>query len=205
MGWTSWTGADGTRACTQLGERQVCGAALPSATYAVDPQAGWETRKFLIAMTFQHLPESQLRRWVDMLTLWELGKDPAPGFQDRLELHDPAGEIFVARTFGKETLLGKLVQKSPGARVLEVANELLAAAYQTTPGPDVDGDGSPDWRLPVLVEGFPALRCDQGQATCTCETSAACRLDQDYLRVPRFLRQAQATFEAGDGRLKGAY
>ena len=47
-----------------------------------------------------------------MLRIWELGRDADPGLgQGRIELHDPTGQVYVARTFGKEEILGRIVQQ----------------------------------------------------------------------------------------------
>ena len=43
-------------------------------------------------------------------------------------------------------------KKGIAARVLEYANELLAASYEVDPGPDLDGDGQSDWYLPRLAD-----------------------------------------------------
>src|SRR5262249_12811644 len=68
----------------------------------------------------------------------------------RIEFHNPIGKTYVAKTFGKEEIFGETVQKGVAARVVEWANQLLFKAYKTEPGPDKDGDGNPDWYLPVL-------------------------------------------------------
>jgi hypothetical protein len=83
------------------------------------------------------------------MSIWELGKDADPGFANRIEYHNPGGKTYVAKTYGKEDLFGKTVQKGIAARVLEWANTLVVKAYQTTPI-DTDGDGVTDWYEPVL-------------------------------------------------------
>ncbi|WP_433927482.1 hypothetical protein AB3662_30745 [Sorangium cellulosum] len=156
LGWTSWWSKSGPESCFPGEGSTVCSAygAVDSAPWnprapdkvaILDPQIGWEQQKFLIAWTLLYLPENQKQKWLDMMHIWETGADTDPGFTDRLELHHPSGKVFVAKTYGTETIFGKVVQKGVGARVLEYGNELLVKAYVTEPGPDLDGDGNADW------------------------------------------------------------
>lgn len=156
MGWTSWWRPDGPESCFPGAGSIVCSRyglvnsapfdpRAPASVAVIDPQVGWEQQKFLIAWTLLYLPENQKQQWLDSLSIWELGADSDPGFTDRIELHAPSGKVFVARTYGTETVFGKRVQKGIGARVLEYANELLKKAYVTKAGPDLDGDGKADW------------------------------------------------------------
>ncbi|WP_437827292.1 hypothetical protein [Sorangium sp. So ce1153] len=173
MGWTSWWSTSGPESCFPGAGSIVCSAygatdsapwspRAPAKVAILDPQIGWEQQKFLIAWTLLYLPENQKQRWLDMMQVWETGADTDPGFQDRIELHHPSGKVFVAKAYGTETIFGKVVQKGIGARVLEYGNELLARAYVTEPGPDLDGDGAPDWhevkRSPE--NGQPIVRWD---------------------------------------------
>jgi hypothetical protein len=220
LGWTSWTPVDGPQACFADRDALTCTAA-PEQTVVVDPQVGWEQQKFLIAFTLQYLPENQQQTWLNQMYLWEVGADADPGFQNRIEFHDPSGRVYVAKTFGKETVFGKRVQKGIAARVLEYANELLAAAYHTTPGPDRDGDGAPDWYVPELGEdGQPMVRFDpmmsgdeytrahcnaEDESGCTCEANSACVKLQRYVEVPFFLRQALDAYDLADPSMRGIY
>ncbi|AUX45266.1 hypothetical protein SOCE26_067470 [Sorangium cellulosum] len=173
LGWTSWWSKSGPESCFPGAGSIVCsvyGAAdsapwdprAPAAVAVLDPQVGWEQQKFLIAWTLLYLPENEQQKWLDMMQIWEVGADTDPGFTNRIELHHPSGKVFVAKTSGTETLFGKVVQKGVGARILEYANELLARAYVTSPGPDLDGDGDADWHEVTLRPegGQPIVRWD---------------------------------------------
>jgi len=169
IGWTSWWPTEGAESCFPANGSIVCKSFVeskfqpdaPANTVPVDPQVGWDQQKFLIAQTFVYLPENQQQKWFEMMSLWELGKDADPGFPNRIEYHNPLGKVYIAKTYGKEALFGKTVQKGIAARVLEWANILLQKAYQTTPGPDLDGDGAPDWFEPVLdSQGQPIVLSD---------------------------------------------
>lgn len=228
IGWTDWTGVNGPTACFQESMSLNCTTTPPANTRPVDPQIGWEQQKFLIAWTLQYLPENQKQTWLSQLRLWELGADSDPVFQNRIEFHDPLGRVYVAKTFGKETIFGKTVQKAPAARVLEWANYLLQKAYVVN-GVDNDGDGAYDWYVPVLgTDGLPQVKFDPtmtyyndaltdfappppgcssetDQAECVCASNRACMALEDYSQVPFFLRQALATYEFIDVGMKGQY
>jgi hypothetical protein len=129
-------------------EIMACGA--PPANLAViDPQVSWEQQKFLIASTLAYLPENQKQYWLNHMWIWELGTDNDPGFANRIEFHDPSGRSYVAKSFGKEQIFGKTVEKGIAGRVLEYANELLSKAY-IVQAIDRDGDGVAEWYEPVL-------------------------------------------------------
>src|SRR5207253_5245535 len=87
----------------------------PANSIAIEPQVGWEQQKFLIAWTLLYLPENAQQTWLNQLGIWELGSDTDPAFANRIELHLPNGKTYIAKTFGKETILGKSVQKGIAA------------------------------------------------------------------------------------------
>ena len=173
-------------------------AGAPLEVAILDPTIELEHQKLLIGQTLLFLPAES--PWTELVELWDLGWAPDPGFADRLELHMPQGTTYVARALGKETLLGATVQRGVAARILEHANALLAAAYHTTPGPDLDGDGSPDWNEAVIGPDGPVVRHDpsfpyagcnaQSEAGCTCEKNRACAALIAYAELPAFLARA---------------
>ncbi|MBI4704710.1 MAG: hypothetical protein HY744_26710 [Deltaproteobacteria bacterium] len=229
IGWTSWWPPSGPETCFPAQGRIVCGrygedtGALqnpdaPKNVAVIEPQVGWDQQKFLIAWTMMYLPENQQQWWLDMMRIWEIGLDADPGFSNRIELHIPTGKIYVARTFGKEDIFGRSVQKGIAARVLEYANALLFQAYHTTPGPDLDGDGQPDWYSPALSEpgGQPMVRWDPGvkststcnsedESGCTCASNRYCQWLDRYVEVPFFMRQSLAAYGLTDLSQKGIW
>ncbi len=239
LGWTSWWGAEpevcfpnrGTTVCSSYAGVDS-GAFHPNApeqVAVVDPQVGWEQQKFLIAWTMLYLPENEKTTWLDMLCLWELGQDADPGFENRIELHHPDGRTWVAKTYGKETIFGKTVQKGISARVLEYGNELMTQAYEAQDGPDLDGDGQADWHLPVfspatgevLVKYDPGVKhvddngfiisggiegCDENDnSECTCTSNRACMKLKRYLSVPAYLREALSAYQLGEPEQRGVW
>ena len=229
IGWTSWWGdtprscfpLDGTIACGTYGDGAAADMFPPQQSFpvaAIDPQVGWEQHKFFIAWTLMYLPENDKQTWLDMLRLWEVGVDADPGFENRIEFHNPEGKLYVAKTYGRETIFGKSVQRGIAARVLEYANELLEAGYVTDPGPDNDGDGKPDWQIPRISPqtgkpmvkwdptvtaidengflqpgGTPGCNADDSSG-CTCTANRACLKLRDYVQVPFYLRAAMESY-----------
>lgn len=226
LGWTSWWG-ETPRACFPTAGTNVCAryefamdtlrmtqvdlSEAPEHVAVLDPQVGWEQQKFLIAWSLLHLPENERTAWLDQLRIWELGRDGDPGFAERIELHDPQGRVFVARTFGRETLFGKRVERGIAARIIEHANELLGQAYETV-AIDPDGDGvALGYAVVRDADGEPIVRFDptmtrpivpsetehhnpicnaESNAGCTCAANRACLKLETYLSVPTFLREA---------------
>ncbi|MBL9038372.1 MAG: hypothetical protein JNG84_07660 [Archangium sp.] len=224
LGFVSWWKPTPS-ACFQQEQTIMCDSA-PTNSVAIDPQISWEQQKFLIAWTLMYLPENQQQTWLNQLGLWELGADTDPGFPNRIELHLPDGRIFIARTQGLETIMGKTVQKGVGARMLEWGNELLKRAYVTTDGPDLDGNGTPDWYVPVYANGKPTVKydpsvqwiaadgslrsgrtgCDaNSSAQCTCTSNKACVELERYQQVPFFMRQAMRDYGLALPTMRGIY
>jgi hypothetical protein len=236
IGWTSWWRPDGPEVCFPNAKSLVCSrygevdsapfdAEAPANVAVLDPQVGWEQQKFLIAWTMIYLPENEKQQWIDMLRLWETGRDDDPGFANRIEFHNPYGRAYVARTFGTEEIFGREVQKGIAARSLEYANSLLEEAFEfdLVTGPDgtrwpvarrdavtgqpivrfdaalahVDADGN-------LSEGSRGCDADENWA-CTCAANRACLKLMDYVSVPAYLAQMSGQFAMWDPSWKGVY
>lgn len=149
IGWTSFWPASGPEICFSSDGRNTCtnyagdggfGPLAPTNTAAVDPQVGWEVQKFLIAWTVALIKANEKTQWSDMMRIWKVGQNTAPDITPRIEWQDPSsGQLYYARTFGKECLFGdaanacaggKVVERGIAARVLEYANQLTAGGYQ---------------------------------------------------------------------------
>jgi hypothetical protein len=215
MGWTSWwkkSGpevcfpANGTTVCSRYGEDGNPFNANAPQTMAIDGQVGWEQQKFLIAWTLMYLPENAKQEWLNMLNIWERTEDTDPVFQNRIEFHDPNGKVFVAKTFGTETIFGKTVQIGVGARILEFANQLLSQAYETT---TVTNNGV-TWYVPVIdpATGAPRVKkmyADDTDGKTACSENAFCVQLQGYTEIPFFMRQALQAYGLADPSMKGLY
>src|SRR6476620_2135549 len=69
---------------------------------------------------------------VNRVRIWRAGAVEAIDVPatERVTFFDPVdGVEWTSRTFGTETLAGKVVEKGIGARMMKHANELLSAAY----------------------------------------------------------------------------
>jgi hypothetical protein len=149
LGWPSFWPRSGPETCFSTGGRNACtnyagdsgfDPLVPANTVAVDPQIGWEVQKFLIVWTVTHIKANEKTNWTDMMRLYPLGVNTKPEFEQRVEWQDPtSGQLYYARSFGKECLYGdaknacqggKSVEKGIAARVLEYANELTARGYK---------------------------------------------------------------------------
>lgn len=229
IGWTSWYPAEGPKTCFVGQDNLLCTTDTGPNTFVLESQTGWEQQKFLIAWTMIYLPENAKQQWINMMRLWELGVDTDPQIPatSRIEFHDPEGRTYVARTFGKEVIFGKEVQKGIAARVLEYANELLAKAYEVDEV-DADGDGVADWYLPrYRGDGTPIVKFDPGviwtdpntgrgapppancsetdNSGCTCEANRYCVALRNYTEVPYFLREVLNFYRLGRPSMKGIY
>lgn len=226
IGWTAWW-TETPVSCFPIEGRNTCGdfanedfvSATPQYTVPVDSQIGWEQQKFLIAWTLLYLPENQKQDWINQFQLYQLGKDSDPGFSNRMELHHPDNPVYVARTFGREDIFGRTVQKGIAARVLEYADILLTQSYETTEV-DIDGDGVTDWHEPVLQDnGQPLVLFDSDMAYaadpttcnaldntgCTCRDNRTCMLLKEYVSVPAYLRQTMDAYGMADASLSGVW
>jgi hypothetical protein len=227
IGWISWWGTTprvcftnrGTQLCSVVGNESGndFDPERVSNTVAIDPQIGWEQQKFLVVWTLLYLLSNQQQDWVDMMRLWELGLDADPEFGNRIELHLPSGKHYVAKTYGTETLFGKEVQRGIAARVLEYANSLLVDAYEVNEGPDLDGNGAPDWYIPVLgPDGQPVVKFDRRlqpsptcnpdeNSGCSCAANLACGALQDYAQLPWYLQQTVRQLGVGRPSTRGLF
>jgi hypothetical protein len=207
IGWTQWWPSTGPEACFPGAETIVCrtpadtgGGGPPFVTAAVDSDVGWEQQKFAIAMTLQYLPENQRTDWLRQMMLWQPGDDP--GFQNRIEFHDPNGRVWIALANGTEVIFGKTVQKNIGARMLEWANTLLQKAYVTTP---VTQNGV-TWYIPTLdANGKPQVKNPKGPGTvASCGLNPSCVKLEAYTPLLEWMIKAFKAFNYSE-EMKGVF
>lgn len=210
LGTTSWWPKEGIETCYPKEDRLFCHDPFTAGTPAgaggsvVDPQVGWEQQKFAMIFSLIFLPENARTSWLDMLRIYDVSKDTDPGFENRIEFHDPDGKIYVAQTFGTEVLYGKTVQKGIAARVIEYANSLLQKAVVTEP---VKLNGRTVGLKPKLDASGNVQYLNSGVATTSCATSAYCQKMKDYTAVPKLLHELEGTLGFGryGGWLRGVY
>ena len=146
-----WDEQGGARTCWPAPGQLGCGfnanggqvGTIPEQSVAVDPEVGFEVQKFITLYSFIYMPESWKRDWVDLMRIYQLGQDPDPQLSPErtVAFHDPVtGERYVARSYGKENIEGREVERGVGARVLDWANQLAAKAYVVTDTDSVTGE-----------------------------------------------------------------
>jgi hypothetical protein len=225
LGWTSfWTPeasicfpGEGSTVCSSMNAENEYGAGDIDSVVAVATNVDWELWKFLVVQTMLYLPENSRPAWINQLGIWEIGADTDPAFENRIELHSPDGKVFVAATSGRETILGKNVERGIAARMLEQANALMVKAFQTVPaGPgaiDEDGDGVNDGFLDDDEDGFPDLTVWYEPVIVdgnwvqldTAAGFAGAQAFQDYQALLMFVRQTMMDFRMADPTMKGLY
>ena len=141
MGFRAWWPKDAAQMCWPKNGRLICeefpsgaseGSNTPKESLAVDPEVGFEVHKFIIFFAMLNLPESWKLNWVDLMRIWQIGVDTAPGFpaSETISWRDPlSGEQYIAHRYGSEAIDGKTVERGIAARVLEWMNVLTAQAY----------------------------------------------------------------------------
>ena len=179
LGWTSWWPKSGPMRCFSSEGRLVCQNLQENGTFnpdypaceaLVDPEVGWEAQKFVIAWILSHISETWGSQWIDMMKIYRLGPEVTPAFENRIEWQDPiSGDLYYARTYGKECLFGsgaactggKMVQKGIAARVLEWANELTDKGFKLDPTMIIDTlacDGGVNFTAGHTKYGRPCLK-----------------------------------------------
>jgi hypothetical protein len=139
-------------------------------------------------MSLVYLPENGRRNWLDQMAVYPTFSPELLTFDNRIEFHDPDGQVYVAKTFGTEVLNGKTVQKGIAARVLEYANELLVTSVVTDP---IIKNGVTIGFKPKLdVNGKVQYR-NGTTAVDTCENSKFCSKMKNYAAMPKFMVEAQ--------------
>jgi hypothetical protein len=115
---------------------------LPAGARQVFPNFGYN--QSIPTLVFSHLYgrlngdlelSNKLRIWVQGNISAELD---IPEAEQQRFTNPESGVTYVARRFGRETVLGASVDKGIGSRMLETANELLLAVYEV----EVDEEGN---------------------------------------------------------------
>lgn len=132
---TCWP-TQGRLICTEFPRDTPVASDTPAESLPIDPEVGFEIHKFITLFSMINLPESWKMNWVDMMRIWQVGTDTAPGFPEAetIAWRDPlSGQLYIAHTYGTEEIDGKTVQRGIAARVLEWMNTLTAQAYSVDP------------------------------------------------------------------------
>lgn len=210
LGQTSWWPLAGAEACFPTEDKINCrpdpfATTGPTAATAqvIDPQIGWEQQKFATILSMLYINDNQKTTWMDSMRIYDLSLENDPGFDNRIEFHDPLGRVLVAQTSGTEVLFGKTVQKGIAARVLEYANELLQKGVVTEPV--MRGTRVVGYKAKLDAAGNVQF-VQGGVPVASCDNSRECVKMKNYVSVPRFLMQAGSWLGwVQFGGLKGVY
>jgi hypothetical protein len=211
MGWRAWWTPNAPQVCWPVNGQLICQefengttftSNTPKESLAVDPEIGFEVQKFVAFYAMLNLPESWKLNWVDMMRIWEIGSDTAPGFPDTeaVAWRDPlSGELFEAHSYGTETIDGKTVQRGIAARVIEWMNVLTAQAYAV--------DTTAATGEQTVKRYADNTACPVGVDTCM---GQPVQLSQQFaLRVTNYktildyMRQVSAQFDFGNPTTRG--
>ena len=195
----------GRISCSSLADQTYDGAPPPAASLPIDPEVGFEVQKFVIFWSLLYLPENWKQNWVDMMHIWVIGSDTDPTFPNDQSIgwRDPvSGQLYVAHSYGTETIDGRSVQRGIAARAVEWANTLTREAYEVAEEDPLTG------ALTLAVYENDD-QCPPGVTTCTGQPVQkdeviARRLD-NYKSVIDYLRDTSSAFGFGYPDRKGIY
>ncbi|MCC6525077.1 MAG: zinc-dependent metalloprotease [Polyangiaceae bacterium] len=137
-------------------------AARPAGAELVDPNYGWNEQIYAMVWGAMFFPTNWSLAWVHEARIALLPNEaPAWPPTETLAFVDPgSGNRYLARTSGKETVLGVDRERSLGARMLEWANHLVTVAYLVVRDangvPVLDADGTPE----LVLDGNGAVQLD---------------------------------------------
>lgn len=104
----------------------------PATARLVDPMLGFRVKVPTMVLMLLYQPIDSNMELVQRTRLWVTGGQEQVSVPDseKVTFFDPVdGMEWNSRTFGTESLFGKVVDKGIGARMIQHANELLVAAY----------------------------------------------------------------------------
>jgi hypothetical protein len=107
-------------------------AARPAGSKLIDPMLGYRIKVPAMIMMLLYQPIDSSMDLVNRTRVWVDGSAESIKIPDaeRVTFFDPVdGLEWTAKSFGAETLKGKVVDTGIGARMLQHANELMMAAY----------------------------------------------------------------------------
>ncbi len=116
---------------------QLASLEYPKNAVLVDPALGWEQQFRAIVYGFMFGATTLTMDWTDQMRIFTPGgaDTVSIGESDLVTFTDPESKIvYAARDYGSEVINGKQVYRTPGARMLQFANSMIAKAYETKAG-----------------------------------------------------------------------
>ncbi|MFO0666556.1 MAG: hypothetical protein U0174_21555 [Polyangiaceae bacterium] len=162
----------------------------PATARLVDPMLGFRVKVPTMVLMMLYQPIDSDMSLIQRTRLWVTGgqEQVIVPETEKVTFFDPVdGMEWNSRTFGTETLFGKVVDKGIGARMIQHANELLVAAYDVDTVPVV---GSTLGQVvPKYINGRPVKGVTPITAANVKDQVAAAKL-RSYVA---FLNQVRST------------
>ncbi len=137
----------------------------PSNATILEPLVGWEQQYPGLINAWIYGSTTLTNDWANQIRVFTPNGVEAVGIlpNEQVRFRDPqTGMIYAARTFGLETVNSKLPksERTIGARMIQYANELAAAAYTQTgsTAPDKDGFVYPTYDTATPVDAALAAK-----------------------------------------------
>ena len=122
----------------KLWDADVTKITRPAGSKVVDPMLGFRQKVPAVVLMMLYQPIDSSMDLINRTRIWVPGSSEGITIPDseRVVFFDPSEGIeWNAKSFGQETLAGKIVDQGIGARMMEHANELLLAAYDVESEP----------------------------------------------------------------------
>lgn len=114
----------------------------PAGAVRINPLVGWEQQFPAIIFNYLYGSTTLNMDWNNQLRVWYPDSDgslPVP-LTEQIRYQDPiSGVLYAARSYGKETIAGRQVQRATGSRMLQYANDFAATAFVTLSTDPVTG------------------------------------------------------------------
>jgi hypothetical protein len=135
----------------------------PAGAMPVDPVVGWEQQFPAIINAFLFGSTTLTEDWVDEMRVYSpTGGDTVSVPTNQQYVYDDpvSGLQYVARDYGVESVNGKNVQRTSGARMLAYVGAIAKATYVNTPDPTLTG------HTVYTLDGNQQPQCAIDAATC---------------------------------------
>jgi len=104
----------------------------PAGAVRINPLVGWEQQFPAIMYNYIYGSTTLTMDWANHLRVWYPDTDgalPVP-MDQQIRYQDPISGIqYAARSFGRETIAGRQVQRATGSRMLQYANDFAGTAF----------------------------------------------------------------------------
>ncbi|HQY63887.1 MAG: hypothetical protein IPQ09_16995 [Myxococcales bacterium] len=114
----------------------------PAGAVRINPLVGWEQQFPAIIFNYIYGSTTLTMDWANQMRIWYPDSDGSLSvpLNQQVRYQDPlTGIQYAARSYGKETMTGRQVQRTAGARMLQYANDFAASTFVVTATDGVTG------------------------------------------------------------------